>query len=325
MKNGELYNEKTKLEYLATIESEDVKDLSYHLFQKSKSAEKYFEKDLYSFNLDQIDMVMRNINPATLNSVANNKSRINNYIRWAIKNGRRANNMNPLQGTGQEWASKFIDKVSKRHLSSTELYDLTESLHNAQDKALIQCIFEGISGHELSELTSLNVDNIDWEKNEVTVYDIKSKEPRTVKLSDRCMNFIDLAYQQQYYLSEDSELEKELMEYQGNVFKNKKWRSTMNSFVSKGNLTKRISDIKDKYGLDQFSTVTISESGRIKMAADLFRERGELTKEEFSIIGDHYNLPKTTNNGYTYYNTFIMKNYINEDNLKDLYGIEVEL
>lgn len=325
MPSRKLYNEDVKLEYLSTFESEDVRQLIYFLFLKSKSAEEFYQKDLFSFNLNQIDDVMININPSTLNSVANNKSRINNYIRWAIKNGRRMNNLNPLQGTGEDWAIKFIDKTTKRHLSTTELYDLTENLYNAQDRALIQCIFEGISGRGMSELLSMNFNNIDWITNEVRVRDSKTDEFRTVKVSGRCMELIKSAYTQGFYLSEDTETTKELVDHMDYIFKNIKWRSTKNLRVSRGNLVRRLDTIRRKYELDEFSVVTISESGRIAMAAKLLETHGELTKEEFALIGDQFNITKTANNNYEYYNTTVMRNYINQENLKKLYGIDVTI
>lgn len=325
MSDESLYNEKEKLEYLETIKNDEVKDLFYFLFTKSRGAEELYQKDLYMFSLDQIDIVMKNINPTTLNSVANNKSRINRYIRWAIKNGRRTNNTNPLQPTGVEWANKFIDKTTKRHLSSVEIDKLTEKLQNAQDQALVQCIFEGVLGKGLSELLSMNISNINWQKNEIAVRDDKDGKYRTLKMSDKCMRFIENAYNEESYISEEFNTEKKLMDHKGYIFKNTKWRSTKNQYVSRGNLAKRIGSIKRAFELDEFSAITISESGRIKMAADILKTEDTLTKVEFAKIGDRFNLPKTINNDYEYYNVSVMKNYINEENLKKLYGIDIKL
>lgn len=323
MSKKTLYNEETKQEYLSTIQHDEVKELVLYVFSKSKSAEEKYKKDLHSFDLDQIDMVMKNINPSTMNSVANNKSMINIYIRWAIKNGRRANNINPLQGTGRDWALKFIDKVKKRHFSSSELDTLLGNLYNDQDKALVQCIFEGISGYRMSELISMKTSDIDWQTREITVYDSKKDDHRIVQVSKKCLEYIESAYKQSYYIAELTNNEKELLEYEESIFKNTFWRSTRNDFVSSGTLLKRLSAIKEKYRLDEFSVTTISESGRIKMAADIFIEKRKVDKEGLTLIGDTFSLPTIVSNGYEYYNTTVMKNYISTRNLKQLYNIEV--
>lgn len=313
----ELYNATEKEEFLQTIELEEVKALYRYLFSKSKGAEQLYQKDLYSFSLKQIEDVMRNVNPATMNSAANTKSRINHYITWAIRNGRRTNNINPIQGASREWEKKFIDKM--------EIYDLVEKLYNAQDQALIQCIFEGIMGQGFSELISMRESKINWKNNIVTVYDSKTKKEREVKVSDRCMRYIENALKQTVYLSEDTEVEKELISYKDYVFKNTKWRSSKFDRVSKSNLTKRLYIIKEVYELDEFTAITISESGRIKMASELAKERGKLTKEEFALIGDKFNLPKIKVREYEYYDISKMKYYINNENLKKLYEIETDI
>ncbi|PAV30250.1 hypothetical protein CIL05_07215 [Virgibacillus profundi] len=320
----ELYNQSTKMEYLDTLASPDVQTLLRSVFEKSKNTEILYDKDLHSFSLGQIEEVIRNINPATLNSVSNTKSRINTYLIWAINNGRRENNINPLAGTTKEWERKFIDNVSQRYLSETDMFDLTEMLLNAQDQALIQCIFEGISGQAMSELISMNYHRINWNDNEVTVKDVKTNNFRTVKVSNRCIKFIENAYRQQVFTAEDTENEKQLAEFEGSVFKNTVWKNTRNHKVSRGNLAKRLYIIKDKYEMDSLTVNTISESGRIKMAADLYRERGKLGKQEFTEIGDRFNINKMTVNGYSYYDTAKMKNYIDSENLKEMYNLDVE-
>lgn len=321
----EFYNHETKLEFLETIENSNVRRLSELLFERSKNVEQLYQKDLYSFSLSQIEEVMKSINPATKNSSANSKSRINTYISWAIKNGRRNNNINPLHGTSADWDIKFIDRVTDRYLSETDVHDIIDDLLNAQDKALILCIFEGISGRTMSELISMNINNIDWDANKVTVTDIRDNAERDVVVSDKCLQLIKEAYEQKKYLSEKTGERKNLIDCDGAIFKKTKWKNTKGSRVSRNLLARRLYLIKEQFELDELSVNTISRSGQIKLASDLYKKNGKLEKEEFSIIGDQFNLRKITANNYTYYNTSIIKHYVNKRNLKELYGLEVEL
>lgn len=321
----DLYNPVEKEEFLESIELDDVKHLYNHLFARSKGAEMLYQKDLYAFTLEQLEDVMKNINPATMNSVANSKSRINHYITWAIRHGRRKNNINPLQGTDRDWGKKFIDSTVKRHLSDVELHDIVEGLHNAQDQALIQCIFEGIMGQGLSEILSMNYKNINWNNNIIKVYNSKDDDWREVTVSDKCMRYISNAYKQTTYLSEDTETEKELVEHHGNIFKNVKWRSSRFPEVSRSNLVKRLYVIKEVYELEEFTALSINEAGRIKLSVDLYKEKGKITKDELAIVGDHFNLSKIQVREYRYYDISKIKNYINSTNIRKLYGIDVEI
>lgn len=320
----ELYNQVEKEEFLNTIEVEEVKPIYYYLFLRAKGAEMLYQKDLYSFSVEQIEDVMRNVNPATLNSAANTKSRINNYITWAIRNGRRANNINPVHGLTREWERKFIDSTAKRHLSDVEMTDLVDSLNNAQDQALVQCIYEGILGQYFSEILSLRYSKINWNNNIVTVYDSKDGKERDVKVSDRCMKFIKNAYNQDMYMPEGTEIERELVMVDDFVFKNTKWRSSRYNRPNKSTLFKRIYAIKEYHNLEEFSAQVINEAGRIKMATEIYKERGKLEKEEFTMIGDQYSLPLVKIGEYEYYDISKMKTYINERNFKELYDMDAK-
>lgn len=318
----EFYNHGTKLEYLETLKNPEVRELIESLFAKSKNTEEFYGKDLYDFNLEQIGKVIENVNPATYNSVINTKSRINVYITWAIENGRRSSNINPLHGTDSEWAESFLVNQEERYFNDTDLHDLLDVLENDQDKALIQCIFEGISGQGMSELISMNYNNIDFENNLVKVTNSRDNKERTVKVSDKCIEYIKKAYHQTVYIDVETGNEKELINYQGSIFKKTQWRNTQDEQINRANLAKRLYQIKEAYKFQSLTVNTISESGRIKMAADIYKEKGELTKDDFTKIGDQFNLGKMTVNGYTYYDVRKMKHYINKNNLEALYGLE---
>ena len=180
-------------------------------------------------------------------------------------------------------------------------------------------------GQGLSELISMRASRIDWENNIVTVWNSKTKEDRNVKVSNRCMRYIKDAFREEVYISEDTETEKDLVSYRDYIFKNTRWRASKFKEINKANLTKRLYIIKEVYELDEFTAMTISESGRIKMAADLIKERGQMTKEEFALIGDKFNIAKTKVREYEYYDISKMKYYINSENLKKLYDIDIEI
>lgn len=318
------YNSEVKEEFLNTIEHPEFKNIFKTMFYNSRNTEEFYDKDLFELNLDQISEVIKNINPATFNSIGNTKSRINSYINWAINNGRKTANINPLHGTGKEWDESFLINMSDRYLNETDMHDLIETVSNPQDQALIQCIFEGISGRSMSELISMNINDVDKISNTVKVKDSNNDESRIVKVSDKCIQFILDAYRQTFYITESTGGERDLIDYRGSIFKKTEWKNTKTEQVSRHNLAKRLYTIKEELKLNALNLNTISESGRIKMAADMIRDNSltELTKKEFAEIGDQFNLNKMKVSGYTYYDTTKMKHYINKNNLKELYDIE---
>jgi hypothetical protein len=57
----------------------------------------------------------------------------------------------------------------------------------------------------------------------------------------------------------------------------------------------------------------------------IYLEEGKLGYDQLAKIGEKYNFSKLENNGYSYFNTYLMREFISSENLKDLYDVEVEI
>lgn len=319
----ELYNPTLKEAYLKDkFDNEDSKKLNEYLFRKSKTTEEYFGRDLATFNLDQIEMVFRDMNPATRNSASNIKSRITKYIDWAIQNGHRQTNINPLKGT-VKWEAQFVDNITERHLSKDKFDEIVDRVPNYQDKALMYSIFEGANGQALSELVNLKYDDLNFDENKITLRDDKGNV-RELEISHTCMSYLDKAYHEGIHVNLDSGSELTLMEYDNHIFKNTLARNTQSSKLNKSTLPKRLQRIKEYFELDEFSTNSISESGQISFAVDLYKKYGKLDKEEFDIISRRFRTSRIKGDKYDYANTYKMKQYISRDNIQELYNIDIE-
>lgn len=317
----EYYNEELKNAYLETIDNKHTFYVFEAMFKKTKSSEQFFDKDLLTFNLEQLEFVFKNFSPATVNSASNLKSRIKNYIDWGIKNGHRQNNSNPLHAT-VGWERQFVDEITERHLSAERIKEILNEVPNYQDKALVQCIFEGISGRGLSELMNLKYEDIDFDNKIIHVIDDKDNE-REVNVSDISLSYLDKAYHEKTYVNILSGVQQSLMDCGEHVFKNNTGTNSKHNGVTKTTLPKRLARIKEKFHLDEFSTSSISESGQIKYAADLYKENKKVDRHEYDLICKQFNTPRVITEEYDYPNTYKLRQYINNNNLKELYDIDL--
>lgn len=318
----EFYNEVIKKKYLDSLENEGTKHVVSYIFEASHSTENILEKDLYNFTDKEIGLVLQNMQLSTINTAIANLSLIRKYIDYCIKNGYRDNNINPLIEKNENWVAKFVDKSKKIHWSENELINLIEELPNAQDQALISLIFNGVFGEKLSELINLHYYDIDWNKNEIFIKERNTK----IKVPDKCIDYIKKAYEFNIYYSLNTEgdyIEYPLVrsDYILRPVASKKSKHSEQTNASV--IYARLSRIREYFELEYFTPNAIKQSGMIKMAVDLWNERGKLEKEEFQLIGDWFNLKKIHANGYEYHNRSAMKRYINEENIKNLYGIDV--
>lgn len=319
-----IYNPEIKEKFLMSYDNEDTRKTIRRVFNKSHVAEDLLEKDLYDFNESEISKVMKSLNPHSLSVSKSIGGYISAYISWAIKNGFRKNNLNPMDGLDDNFYKQFIDTSKKIHWSEDEFLDLVKKLYNPQDQALLTLIFNGIMGEDFVELKELKKDDVNWKDNEVYI----KRRDEKIKIPDYCMEFLDGAVKQKtYYIMEGNGEYREHELFDSDyVFRNMvSKRINHPKQLTTAMIYNRFRVIKEYFDLEYFTPNAIKQSGMIKMAVDLWKERGKLTKEEFALIGQRFNLNKINIDNYEYYNKSMMKMYINEENIRNLYGLNVQI
>lgn len=321
----EYYNNPIKNKYLESIENENSRMTIGYIFNHSKGTETILERDMYNFSREDIESVMKNISPGTANYAKSSLFHIRSYISWAIKHGYRDNNMNPLDNITGSWASKFVDRTSKIHYSEEELEDLLSEFHNAQDQAMVRLWFEGAGGREFSEVKNLSYYDVDWLNNILTLRD-ENNEERKIKVSDKCMKYIENAYHQTSYLFvKDGEISSERpLEQSDFILRNVAHRKVdeKSNVIGIGSIYKRLKEIKEYFNLDVFSPNAIRQSGQIYMVSEIYKRDGRFgDKLQWYEIGEKFDVTRVNNNP----NVTMMKNYITSENLKNLYGLDIKI
>jgi integrase len=329
-----VYNEAIKDSFLESIENDGSRNTISYVFKASETTEKILGKDLYNFSIEEIGLVLNNMTGNSITTVRSNAVNIRIYITWCIQNGYRDNNLNPLDGYGNEWYGQFVDKTKKIHWAEDEFYsEIVEKLHNAQDQALLSLIFEGVLGKGFNELKEILEKHINWSKNEITIK--RDGVDKTIKLSDRTMRYLDNAIKDKYYRTFSEKTgdyhERELIS-SGYLFKNMKSpRTREGEPLSLQVFYNRTQAIKDQFSMDYLTPNSIKQSGAIYHTYLLAKEKVENGEEpeigyhELSIIGDKYNSSKMKQGDYTYYNTGLLKEYVSSENIKELYDFDVEI
>lgn len=323
-----LYNEQLKEAFLKTYDNEQSRNTIKYLFFKAYPMELILEKDLYNFSKDEIGKVIQNADPMS-QSVAYSYGRfIVAYLNWAIENGYRMNNINPLQGVTNEWYEQFIDKSKKVHFTDKEIQEIIDQLVNAQDAVILALLFEGVNGYGASEISNLKYKDVDFENGILKLYDDKKGE-RKIQVSNNTLKLIEKAYHETEYYSRNGEIENAKYaktpvlksEY---VVKNiKRGRAIEGRRVEKHGIYRRIEMISELFNLPYLTPKGIQRSGMIYMAKELYLKNGKLGKEELSQIGEKFDFIKIHSQGYEYYNTTLMKEFINRDNILELYNIDI--
>lgn len=293
------------------------------IFLRSYVFEEALGKDLYDFNIDDIKRVLYELDPITLGSSRTNGRIITSYIDWAIKEGYRKNNINPLKTVQSEWFNQFVNKKRKLFITDQELEEIEAHCINAQDAVIVRALFEGLT---TSELLNLKKTDVDYENGILKLKDDKKGE-RTLKVSEQCLKLIRQASEEiQYYKNNGQISEGTRREWTELVDNEYVLRSSITRTKKIGRadeflIYRRLDTIKKTLGFPYLTSKNISNSGKLKMARDLYLKEGALGREQLIKIAERFNVSKVIINGYESYNLTILKDFITLENLKMYYDV----
>lgn len=317
-----LYNPHIKEEFLSKYENKETVVTYTNIFRKVKGIEEHRGYDLYNFNIDDIKDTMYNMKPVTKSSARTTGSVLIAYINWAVKY--RTSNINIAQGLNPSWFESFVIK-RELYISQTRLEEMLRSLINAQDMAILKLLFLSINGYQHSELLNLKKEHI--KGNILTLTDDR-KGQREVEVDDVTINIIKKAFAQEDYVPKNGSgkrsSESKLIE-NDYLIRGLIRRASNLEKADRNIIYRRVTNISEFFGMPYLTPKSIWKSGQIKMAADLFERDGEIQTKQLNEIAEAFNLSKINNNGYKMYTTTQIKYYINSENLKKLYDIDVEI
>ncbi|WP_106768030.1 tyrosine-type recombinase/integrase [Paenibacillus faecalis] len=323
-----LFNAEQKNMFLKDLSS-NTYTAYLRILTRAAKLEEQFEKDLYDFNIYEIERLIFYINPKTLSSVTSAVSIIQNYIRWAIAQDLRKDNLNPLDAiAGLKFYKKFIDTSNKLLFSSSEIEEITGGLVNYQDSAIVQAIFEGVNGKKYSEILNLTIHDIDEKNNELLlkndINDFKQQE-RKLKVSPELIKMLIKASQETEYYKNNGHPSENILSKIAPlceshfVFRNSRLNTKETDRADYHLIFRRLSKIAEWNGQPYLNGMNIRKSGMIYMANVLYRESGKLENEEIHRICEAFNFSKIK--GRDDYNTTrIRAEFLNLDNIFEIYG-----
>lgn len=328
-----LYNEELKNKYLLTFDNEQTQDTLRYLFYKIYSTEKTLGKDLCDFNVEEIGKAIQATDPMNI-SAAKTKGRvISSYITWCMDNGySKHGGIHPMKGIEASWYDKLAFN-KKLYITDDDIKDLINNdLVNPQDWATILLAFQGVLGHDLSEMLNLTKHDINFETGELHLRDDKHGE-RTITLSEDNRNYVlrilNSAISEPEYRQKNGSPESRVpivpLVQNDYVIRPTARRTLSADRADKHVIYRRLTVISDLFDLPYLTAKNIEKSGMIKMARDLFERDGELGTEQYREIAERFGMRKIKMGNYETYNLAGLREFINAKNLMELYGVDIEV
>ncbi|PYY28286.1 phage lytic cycle repressor MrpR family protein [Paenibacillus illinoisensis] len=327
------YNKDQKMRYLKDqLPSTQV---AYaRVLKRATIIEEPINKDLYDFNLDQIKQLLKLLRSRKLSTVVHYASIIQNYIRWAIEEDLRQDNINPLDAVPEnEWYRQFVDNSIKTLYTEDEILNIIAGTVNFQDKVIIRGLYEGIYGRGYTELLNLklkdiNPDTLEVKLKEETSDGVRYRDfvvtPLFYRLCVRAdaeteylkNNGITAEYTriETHDLIESDYVVKTVNNSRSNALNNERSETSL--------VSRKLKKIAKWHGQDGLTPTNIRNSGMLNMAYNIYMGNGkkDLKQEDYYAICDKYNLFRTKDGKFTY--SRLKSDFLNIENIKTVYELE---
>ncbi|MBW7474065.1 hypothetical protein K0T92_04870 [Paenibacillus oenotherae] len=327
---GGFYNEEQKKRFLKYyIDYKDDSSVKNYtaVLSRAQYVESRLNKDLYDFNSDEIEQLMKYFNCTTITSAYGRLNYIQNYINWGIAEGLTKSVDNPLNGLiSREFCKRLVGDYTRVLATEQDVLRVAESCLNFQDKAVILAIFEGIGGKELSELTNLRRADIDEGQLRIKLTDSKhGTRYMTFKDDYIIRNLIRANEEETYHMwSSNKQRKRErvliALGRSSYVIKHivNRHGSDEDTPVKSYGITTRLRHIQEHFSSDfEFLNPTnLRNSGMLRMARDIYWATGKFNIEDVRNICLRYHVSVGSTSG----EAKLKNNFLNIETIGLVYG-----
>ena len=166
----------------------------YSLFRKTEPFENNKERDCSKFGEEDILGMYKDFKAKSIYVLLNYNTILKAYCAWR-RYYKKETVTESYDNITIELLKPCIPVENNRFLSREEMIEIEDQLYNWADKAILECLWEGISGPSMNDLVRINKNMVDLE--EKLLY---FSDGRIVQLSDRLYEFLMKAFDESEYM-----------------------------------------------------------------------------------------------------------------------------
>lgn len=166
----------------------------YSLLRKTEPFEEKHNKDCSQFNETEILDMYREFQAKSVYVLMNYNVILKAYCAWR-KYYHKDNVTDSYHNITIDLLKPCIPPDSMKFLSREEITEIEDQLYNWTDKAIIECLWEGISGPSMGDLVRINKSMVDAKEKALYFSD-----GRIVQLTDRLYDLLIRAFSETEYM-----------------------------------------------------------------------------------------------------------------------------
>ena len=187
----------------------------YGLFRKIEPYENELNKDVCLFNKEEAIKMYIELKSRSIYTLLNNNVILKAYTAWHKHyNGLGVENV--YESITIDDLRPCVDAKASKVLSREEIIEIEEQVLNTTDAAIIECLFQGIAGPSMRDITSLHKEMLD-KKNKCLIF----PDGRVFDISKDLCELLDQAFDEETYLCYGETLRVKKLEGKGRLFKDR--------------------------------------------------------------------------------------------------------
>lgn len=271
-----MYNNKIKEEFCEYyLQTRIIQKTSlYGFFKKLESYEEEQQKDISKFTKDEALTMYTGLKSRSVYTLMNNNTVLKAYCEW-LDSYYRTTTGNVYEQITIDDLKPCVDKNASKLLSKDEIIEIEDQLLNFTDSAIVQCLFEGIAGPSMRDITELNTNMLD-KKNKRIVF----PDGRILNISDRLCYLLEKAFEEEKYNCYGSSFKVKKLYGKGKLFKERDNAHAADSDDKRFRAVyRKIQVIRNYVGIKELTMKGITASGMAHYLRKYLDETGLKLKE----------------------------------------------
>ena len=256
-----------------------------------------YNKDAAEFSYDEAVSLFKSKTYRAVNALQNMATFMRQYTDYALSHGLKNKDGNVYKTISKKVLEECLaSETTGELLTKEELVKIQNGMRNAVDRAILECLFIGISGKNLVDLTSLNERQLDLDTGILTL-----TGGRTVQLDSRQVRMLQDAFDETEMDSYQPGAKSSVVEGRGYLCKTKP-----NSYQEQTEdrkfrwVLRRMVIWREHFHIDVLTMKSVAMSGivhELKIGAKntncslreyLRTEEGKSIAERFGYTSEHY-------------------------------------
>ena len=210
-----MYNKEQKESFIKDyMRSRVVQKTSlYGLFRKIQPYEEQLNKDVCLFTKEEALHMYAALRSRSVYTLLNNNVILKAYTAWQQYHNKVSTN-DVYENITIDDLRPCVDQKASKLLSREEVSEIEEQLLNVTDAAIVECLFQGIAGPSMRDITSLHIDMLD-KANKCLVF----PDGRIFDISERLCELLEDAFNEESYLCYGETLRIKKLVGKGKLFK----------------------------------------------------------------------------------------------------------